>query len=404
MKESNKRQICQSGPVLEESNSSPWVSVFGNRFTEVDIAGVAGVLKSHLVGAGAKTVEFERRFRERIGFKHAVATNSATSAFWLLIRALGFGADDEVILPNIHFHGLATTLDLLGVPYAICDVSPSVPNLMVENVQGRINKKTRAIIFLDYGGFPAPGREVKHYLAGIGRKDVKLILDAANSQFTKVDGAYAARQHDFAFYSFDMNKILVTGDGGMVLSDDREVIERVRSLAYYGIKERHKSGFDKARHGATRWWKFTVEEPSLNMVMNNIAASLGLTQLDQVDEWLGKRKHLKEFYLNRFVPLAARGLLSLPRASVNVENDLFFFWVKAPTEAVRDGLAKFLLKKGIYTTVKYQPLDASADTPNAHDFWRRALCLPFHQNIEPVVAEAIVSRVYEYLQKDRVEK
>ncbi len=239
---------------------------------------------------------------------------------------------------------------------------------------------------------------------GICFSDVKLITDAANSQFTRIRGEYAARHYDFAFYSFDMNKILVTGDGGMVLSDDGQVMERVRALAYYGIRETHKSGFAKALHGEGRWWEFSVEEPSLNMRMNNIAASLGLTQLDQVDDWLRKRKSLRDFYLAQFEPLAARGLLSMPPVGDEIENDLFLFWVKTSSGAVRDGLAQCLLARGIYTTVKYQPLDSSADTPNAHDFWAKALCLPLHQNVGPEAAEYIVSGVYDYFGRQRSER
>jgi aminotransferase len=376
-------------PGTERLSTDTLISVFGNSFSEEDLAGIEKVLQSHLVGVGAKTEEFEKRFKEEIGLEHAVATNSATNAFWLLARALRFASDDEVMLPNIHFH------------YQLCDVGPSVPNLTLKNLQGCINGRTRAIVFLDYGGFPAPVWEIKRYLIDIGREDIKLILDAANSPFTRVNGEYIGRQYHFVFYSFDMNKILVTGDGGMVLSNDFEVIERIRSLAYHGIKERHKSGFEKARHGESKWWEFTIEEPSLKMVMNNIAASLGLTQLGQMDECLSKRKIIRDLYLNGFGLLAAEGLLSLPLTAGNVENDLFLFWVKTRDEETRNGLARFLLEKGIFTTVRYQPLDPSADTPNAYDFWRRALCLPLHQNIEPDVAEFIVSQVFDYFQISR---
>jgi len=377
------------------------ISVFGNSFTEDDLAGIEKVLQSHLVGGGAKTEEFEKCFREKIGFEHSVATNSATNAFWLLVRALRIGADDEVVLPNIHFHGIANALQLLGIPCQLCDVGSLVPNLSLKSIQGCIHDRTRAIIFLDYGGFPAPVWEIKRYLIEIGREDIKLILDAANSPFTKVDGEYVARQYDFVFYSFDMNKILVTGDGGMVLSNNFEVSERIRSLAYYGIKERQKSGFDKARNGESKWWEFTLEEPSLKMVMNNIAASLGLTQLGQTEECLARRRAIRDLYLNEFALLAAEGMLSLPPTAGNVENDLFLFWVKTHDEGIRNSLARFLLARGIFTTVRYQPLDPSADTPNAHDFWRKALCLPLHQNIEPDVAEFIVSQVFDHFQMSR---
>jgi aminotransferase len=369
-------------------------------FDQSDIDGVARVLESHLVGPGAKAKELERHFARLLGFEHAVSTSTATNAFWLLARALDLDGSTEVIVPNIHFYGVTNALRLLDVPYRIADVGPGVPNISPEAMAACLTTRTRAVVALDYGGWPADVPGMRRALAAAGRSDVLLIADAANSLLTQVAGKYWAHGYDHAFLSFDMNKIVVTGDGGMVLTDDATVSERVRRLAFHGIEGEGLTGFERARRGAgggPMWWEERIGEPGLNLLMNDIAASLGLTQLAKAEGFLAKRQAVRDVYLERLAPLAEAGTVELPPTSPSVSGDLYMFWIKLADRATRDALARSLLEQGVYTSVKYQPLDASAGTPNAHDFWARALCLPLHQNLEPVFADYVMSQVVEFL-------
>jgi len=372
------------------------IPLFGNSFDQSDVDGVARVLESHLVGPGAKAKELERHFARSLGFEHAVSTSTATSAFWLLARALDLDRSTEVIVPNIHFYGVTNVLRLLGVPYRVADVGPGVPNITPEAMAACLTPRTRAVVALDYGGWPADVPGMRRALAAAGRSDVWLVADAANSLFTRVDGKYWARSYDHAFLSFDMNKIVVTGDGGMVLTDDATVSERVKRLAFHGLEGEAVTGFERARRGAgggPMWWEERVGEPGLNLLMNDVAASLGLTQLAKAEGFLVKRQAVRDVYLDRLASLAEAGAVELPPTSPMVSGDLYMFWIKLADRATRDALARSLLEGGIYTSVKYQPVDASAATPNAHDFWARALCLPLHQNLEPLYADYVMSRV-----------
>jgi dTDP-4-dehydro-2,3,6-trideoxy-D-glucose 4-aminotransferase len=387
------------GAAMADRKTNP-ISLFGNAFDRSDVDGVAAVLESHLVGAGAKARELERCFARMLGFEHAVSTSSATSAFWLLARALDLDGSTEVIVPNVHFYGVTNALRLLGVPYRVADVGPGVPNLTPEAMTACLTPRTRAVVALDYGGWPADVPGLRRALAEAGRADVVLIADAANSLFTRVDGKYWAHEYDHAFLSFDMNKIVVTGDGGMALTDDSVVSERVRRLAFHGIEGDGVSGFERARRGAgggPMWWEERIGEPGLNLLMNDIAASLGLTQLAKADGFLARRRAVRDVYLERLAPLAEAGTVDLPPTSPRVTGDLYLFWIRLADRATRDALARFLLEQGVYTSVKYQPVDASAATPNAHDFWARALCLPLHQNLEPVFADYVMSQVVSFL-------
>jgi aminotransferase len=376
------------------------IPLFGNSFDQNDIDGVARVLESHLVGPGAQAKELERRVARLLGFEHAVSTSTATNAFWLLARALDLDGSTEVIVPNIHFYGVTNVLRLLEVPYRVADVGPGVPNISPDAMAACLTPRTRAVVVLDYGGWPADVPGMRRALAAAGRSDVLLIADAANSLLTRVAGKYWAHSYDHAFVSFDMNKIAVTGDGGMVLTDDATVSERVRRLAFHGIEDEVLTGFERARRGAgggPMWWEVRIGEPGLNLLMNDIAGSLGLTQLAKAEGFLAKRQAVRDVYLERLAPLAEAGTVELPPTSPSVSGDLYMFWIKLADRATRDALARSLLEQGVYTSVKYQPVDASAGTPNAHDFWARALCLPLHQNLEPVFADYVMSQVVGFL-------
>ncbi|MEI8339000.1 MAG: DegT/DnrJ/EryC1/StrS family aminotransferase, partial [bacterium] len=193
------------------------ISVFGNSFDNQLAVKLQPVFDSHMVGHGAEVVRFESAFSACIGFEGGVATNSCTNAFWILLKALGLRSNDEVLIPGTHFFGIKNVLEILKIKYRVVDVDATIPNASLESIKGNITKNTKVIIGLEYGGYPFAIKELKKHLNKIKRNDIILVLDAANSPFTKQHRKYTANQYDYALYSFDMNKILVTGEGGMIL-------------------------------------------------------------------------------------------------------------------------------------------------------------------------------------------
>jgi dTDP-4-amino-4,6-dideoxygalactose transaminase len=372
------------------------ISVFGNSFDQSDFRGIETVLKSHFVGVGEVTARFEEEFKKKIGFKYAAAVSSCTNGFWLLLRALDLQPQDEVIIPNIHFFGIKNVFELLGIKYKIVDVGKPIPNVTFEEIRDKVTENTKAIIFLEYGGYPILEMDrIKQHLIHINRKDILLILDAANSPFTKYKDAYSALNYDYALYSFDMNKILVTGDGGMVLSNNEYVLNKIKSFSYYGVADSIKTSFDKSKIG-DKWWNIESTVPGLKLRMNNVAASLGRSQLNKIEKILKKREHVSNNYYKALKPLAVAGLIELPPENEAVENNVYFFWLLAADEQTRDNLARFLLKNNIYTTVKYKPLNKNTGTPGAFEFYTRALNIPLHQNIMQEQQKYIIKNIYSF--------
>lgn len=386
-------EVCNS----ETNYFKEPISVFGNSFGEKEIKNISQVFESHLVGHGKVVEQFEERFKALIEFKYAVATNSCTNSFWILLKALKFKKTDEIIIPNIHFFGIKGTLDLLKIKYSITDVSEKVPNISFESIKKIIKDNTRAIILMEYGGYPLEVKKLKDYLKKIGRKDIILILDAANSPFTKNDGEYTAKEYDYAIYSFDMNKILVTGDGGVILSNNEDTMKKCQSLAYYGLVG-SKNSFSKAKENK-KWWELSVDVPSLKLAMNNITAAIGLAQLDMLEENLKRRTENKNYYLQHLKSLVKQKKITLPPEDNKTRNNTYLFWIIVENEQTRDSLATYLLENKIYTTVKYQPLVENAQTPNSYEFYKKSLCLPLNQVLKIEELNHIVGSIYSFYER-----
>ncbi len=394
-------KLLQSNMSKTKITDKQLISVFGNHFNNSDLEEINKVLKSHLVGNGKNVTEFENEFSKKNGFKYAVATNSCTNSFWLLLRNLKLPKDSEILIPNIHFYGIKNVLEILNINYVVTDVSTEAPNIHLENIVSKINDKTKAIIFLEYGGYPVQIAEIKNYLKKIKREDILLILDAANSPFTKVNGDYSAKEYDFVIYSFDMNKIIVTGDGGMILTNNRKMYNLIREQSFYGLKDASKSSFDKSKDSKGKWWELEIGDPSIKLTMNNISAALGLNQLRRIDKVLMKRAKVKNTYLKEFTVLVKEGKFSLPKENESYGNNVYLFWLRLNDEKKRNKLASFLLNSGIYSTVKYQPLDANANTPNALAFYKTSLCIPINQNITKDEQKYIITKIKQFFKNEK---
>lgn len=204
-----------------------------------------------------------------------------------------------------------------------------------------------------------------------------------------------AREYDYALYSFDMNKVLVTGDGGMILSNNKTNIEKCRTLSYYGITDTGKSGFTKSAT-SQEWWRVGTIDPSMKLAMNNLAATLGISQLSRIQTNLSSREAIRQMYYKKLRQLVKDGHVILPPNNVHVANATYLFWLIVKNKQIRDDLAHFLLSKNIYSTVKYEPLGTKKETPSAWDFFERSICIPLNQNLHEQIVDYIVSQSLDF--------
>ena len=230
------------------------------------------------------TDEFERRFAEYAGTRYALSTNTCTAAIHLALLSLGIGAGDEVIVPDVTWVASAAPICYVGARPVFADIDPQSWCLSADAFERAITRRTKAVVAVGlYGNLP----DMDAIRAIAKRRKVAIIEDAAESIGAEYRGRKAGTLGDIGVFSFNGTKLLVTGEGGMLVTDRRAVYERAKRLAHHGM--------DK-RPGRKLFWS---EELGWKYQMTNIQAAMGLAQLSRIDELVEQRRRLFGWYRER---------------------------------------------------------------------------------------------------------
>ena len=363
------------------------ISVFGSKVGKEEIANVTEVLESQWMGFGKKVSMFEERFAARMGLEHFAMVDSGSNALYMAVTLLGLPPGSDVLVPAFTWVSCAQAVILAGHNPVFCDVALDTLNVTRETVEQAMTENTRAIMVVHFAGKPVDMDPILE----IG---IPVIEDAAHA----VDSYYKDKPcggiGDVGIYSFDAVKNLTTGEGGGITARRSELIDRARILRYCGIG---KSGFEAAASSAgdkTRWWEYNIQEPFIKMLPTNIAAAIGLAQLDKIDELQAFRKKVWDIYQEEFENVD--WITRPPEAESHERHSYFTYVVRVPQ---RDKLARYLFDAEIYTTLRYHPLHlnplykSSARLPNSEVLNEDSLSLPLHPNLTMQQVEYIVDKV-----------
>jgi perosamine synthetase len=221
---------------------------------------------------------FERDFAGYVGMPHAVATASGTGALHVALAALGIGRGDEVIVPALTFIATANAVAYCGATPVLCDVDAVHGNLDPAAVDAHISANTRGIIVVHLYGHPV---EFDTIAAIAARRGLWIVEDAAEAHGAEYDGRKAGALAPVSIFSFYGNKIITTGDGGMVLARDEALAGRMRVLR---------------DHGMTPGRRYHHEILGFNYRMTNLQAALGVAQLERLDEFVLLRRRVADTY------------------------------------------------------------------------------------------------------------
>ena len=331
------------------------IPVLRPSMTDKEISAVAEVLRSGWLGNGPRCAEFEQRIAQRYGYAHAVSVNSATAALHLSLLALGIGPGDEVIVPALTFVSTALAVSYCGATPVFADVWADTLTLHWQQASRLVTERTKAIIPVDYAGYPA-GRGSAY----------RVVQDAAHS-------AGGLGYGDLVCLSFHPVKPLATGDGGAVLTNDAEQADRIRSLAWCGID---RSTWQ--RTGKRYTWDYSIGEIGYKCHWNDLQAAIGLAQLDRLDEMQARRRQIAERYTS-----ALAGLAQTPADHPAHTWHLYALRVDADR---RDAVLDHLASKGIGAGVHYKPLThypmyEQATPPVTAREWQRLISLPIHAGL-----------------------
>lgn len=238
-------------------------------------------LSTWISSTGVYIRDFESSFAKSHGMAEGIAVSNGTVSLHLALAALGIGPGDEVIVPDFTFAATINTVIHVGATPVIVDVDPDTWALSVEGFERAITPKTRAVIPVHVFGRPAPMVEIAAIAA---RNNLYIIEDCAEAHGAKIDGKFVGEYSHVASFSFFANKILTTGEGGICLTNDPILAQRMRTLRDHGMSP------------TRRYWH---DEPGFNFRMTNMQAAIGCAQVDRFDEILDVRRDVEARYRSK---------------------------------------------------------------------------------------------------------
>lgn len=270
--------------------------VFGQPLIEeAEIDEVVGSMRSAWLGTGPKVAEFERLVAAYKGVTHAVALNSCTAGLHLSCLALGLEPGDEVIVPAMTFCATINAVIHAGATPVLADVDPRTVNMDPDDVRRRITPRTRALMPVHFAGRSC---DMTALMAIAKEHDLRVIEDCAHAIETDHRGAKAGTIGDLGVLSFYSTKNIVTGEGGMVLTNNEAVASRIKRLALHGMSQDAWKRFsdDGYKH-------YDVVEVGFKYNMMDLQAAIGLHQITRVDDYWQRRQTIWQQYDDAFADL-----------------------------------------------------------------------------------------------------
>ncbi|WP_078960351.1 DegT/DnrJ/EryC1/StrS family aminotransferase [Streptomyces sp. NRRL WC-3618] len=309
----------------------PWLG-------EEEAKAASDAVLSGWVAQGPRVAAFERAFAERVGAEHGIAVSSCTTALHLSLVALGLGPGDEVVVPSLSFIATANAVRYVGAEPVFADVDPATGNLTVTTVDAVRTPRTKAVLAVHQGGVPA---DVHSLRAACADWDLPLVEDAACAIGSTVGGKPVGQGALIAAWSFHPRKLVTTGEGGMITTDDAEWAARLRRLREHGM-----NASAAERHSSSKPVLESYLEVGYNYRMTDVQAAIGLVQLDKLDAMIARRRELAARYdvLLRDVP----GLTPV-RDPEHGQSNFQSYWVLLDQDfpAGRDDLLAVLAEAGV---------------------------------------------------------
>lgn len=245
-------------------------------------------IDSGWITLGPRTKQFEEDFAKYINVPHAVALTSCTAAIQLALIVAGVGPGDEVITTSFTFAATSNAIVHVGARPVLVDVLPDSYNIDPSKIEAKITKKTKAIIIVHYGGYPA---DLTAIMAIAKKHKLEVIEDAAHAVGTKYKGKMIGSHGNLVCFSFHPIKNITTGDGGMITTPNAQYAQRLSQLRLHGMsKDAWK------RHSAAGSWRYDILEHGFKYNMTDVAAAMGIHQLRRLEGFIQTRQKYAEYY------------------------------------------------------------------------------------------------------------
>lgn len=358
--------------------------------TEAEVEAVARCMRSGWLTSGKVVVDFEEAFARCVGAKHAIAVNSATTAALLILDSLGVGPGDEVIVPAYTFSGPAMMAHHLGATLKFADCLPSSYQIDPASVRNLMSPRTKVVMPTHFAGQACDMAALRMLCNGYG---VVLVDDAAHAFPASYPDGSAVGSDGYAratFFSFYATKCLTTGEGGMITTADDVLAERLRRLRLHGFD---RAVYDRYTNPATGW-RYNISFPGWKANMTDLAAAMGLAQLERTPDMWRRRRRIASSYME-----ALSGVVGTPQADGSSAWHLFPIRVEG-----RDEFIAAMAARGVQCSVHFIPLPLHSfwgsrvgcpNLPNAMDAYAHEVSLPIFSAMTDEQVDRVIAAVLE---------
>jgi dTDP-4-amino-4,6-dideoxygalactose transaminase len=368
---------------------------------EEEIESVVNVLKSKWLSMGSVTQEFEQKFSEYLGVQHSLAVSNGTAALHIAMRALGIGPGDEVIVPSLTFVASVNVVLYVGAKPVFADITSLDDfNISPADIEQKITPMTKAIIVVHYGGYPV---DMDVILKIARDKGLYVIEDAAHAPGAELNGKKLGTIGKIGCFSFFSNKNLVTGEGGMIVTNDSIIAERIKKLRSHGMTSLSLERFKG--HAYT----YDVEDLGYNYRSFEIASALGLIQLQKLNRNNDKRSQIVSKYIKR---LKTNPYLHIPFINHKGYPAFHLFPVLVHKDIPREELMTSLREMGIQTSIHYPAVHLFSYhqkrlgtyrgmLPITEEITQRELSLPLYPTMTDDDVSLVIEKLKHILQNIR---
>lgn len=356
--------------------------------TDWERKAVFGVLKTPYLSLGPKLKEFEKKIAKYIGVKYAVGVNSGTSALHLIIRALGIKDKDEVVTTPFSFISSSNCILYERAKPVFVDIDEKTLNIDISKIEEKITNRTKAILAVDLFGHPADWETLQK----IAKKyNLFLIEDSAEALGSEYKSRKCGSFGDAAILSFYPNKQITTGEGGMILTNNKEIADLCQSMANQGRKSKGGKWLEHIRLG-------------YNYRLDEMSCALGIGQLKRIDKIIKKREKVAELYNKKLKNFSE---IEIPYVAPNVKLSWFVYvirLVKKFSQKERDKIIEKMGEKGIQCNNYFQPIHLQpfyqktfgykiGVFPVCESVSQRTIALPFYNNLTEKEIDFVVKNL-----------
>lgn len=351
---------------------------------------------SKLSGDGKYTMKVYEQMKRLFGIETMLLTTSGTTALEMAALLINLEPGDEVIVPSFTFSSTVNAFLLRGAKPVFCDIRPDTLNMDETLVEGLITSRTRAIYCVDYAGIPC---EMDTINAIAWKHGLFVIEDAAQAVGSRYKGRYAGTLSEFGCYSFHETKNYVMGEGGAIVLNEEQYLERAEIIREKGTNRRQ----------VLKGWvdKYTWHDIGSSYLPSDLLAAVLSAQLERYEEILRKRLTVWNTYHEQLEPLEREGKLRRAVVPEEVEHNGHMYNIVLPTDEIRTRLVEELKKRDIMAYICYVPLHSSPmglrlgwkpeDCPVTQAYGSRVLRLPLYADMTTEDTERVVNEIQRIL-------